>query len=402
MTLSKRERLIFIVCAAVLGLLALDHLAISPLLASRDATSSKKAALLKENQQATSVIRQRPSNLKKWRQMSSAMKANPSDAESQVLDAVQGWIKESGVVSKQLRPDTRAGAAAKTQAGQPRVGVLAFLVEGAGRMESVHKLLHKLQTAPIPLSIDKLQIDSAKPGVDELTISMTLTTAYRVGGEKDDSPAGQPAPAKSAVQAKSLDSYKLVVTRNIFAKDRTIRAASPPRTPRTPYTPSAPQPRDDRHYFVLRGLLLHGDVPVAFFEDTRGSGSSLRLTVGDKLAGGSLAGISLDGALFTFGDRSQQVRVGQNLAGMTAGTGGPPAGPTGPVGPATPAPTATQPQSTQPQSTQTATEPDEGDEGDPNVQPAPPAPTPSPTPSGAESLEERMRKRRLELEGRTQ
>ena len=124
---------------------------------------------------------------------------------------------------------------------------------------------------------------------------LVASSAYASGTE----PAQRPA---------SQDDYKLVVTRNIFVRERGSRRADDA-SQRTP----APASRPER-YIALRGIVSEGAEFVAFLEDVR-TGATSVLRTGDAIASARLSTITRDYIECESDDGTRRVEVGQTLEG---------------------------------------------------------------------------------------
>ena len=140
------------------------------------------------------------------------------------------------------------------------------------------------------------------------------------------------APAKAATPGNTKptwDDYRIILDRNIFARDR----SAPSATHRS-IAPSTPPVEES---IVLTGVAVRGDARVAFFENTR-TGETVRAVPGGVLAGGSVSAISLDSVDYRAGEATRTISVGQNLAGLVAVLSPPAASPPStPVGTTQPA-----------------------------------------------------------------
>jgi hypothetical protein len=142
--------------------------------------------------------------------------------------------------------------------------------------------------------------------------------------------AGSPAPA--AEQEKSWDSYRLLVERNIFLRDRRRRV------PRAPLPRAAPRvaPDSDRD-IVLTGIGRRDGEYVAFFENAI-LDVTVRLQVGQDVGKGKIKAITLDAVQYDRGGSVTRIEVGDALQGgrfirETVAAAPPPA--TQPAGPST-------------------------------------------------------------------
>jgi hypothetical protein len=175
MVISKREKVVFIVTLGSLALLALDRLAISPLLAAMDSAQWKRDSLQADKKEIETLVAQRRLLSSRWQaMMQTGLKQDPSEAESQVLHAIHDWAQESG---------PGQGPAKLTRMNINRLGdktrlpEIAFQVDGSGSLWAVTRLLWHLETADIPIRTTEVQI-SAKEGSSDLIFHLGLSTVY--------------------------------------------------------------------------------------------------------------------------------------------------------------------------------------------------------------------------------
>ena len=127
-----------------------------------------------------------------------------------------------------------------------------------------------------------------------LTLLLVTSAADNSGAERE--------------QAQALwDNYKVVVERNIFSRDRG-RAGERAATA----APQAP-PRPER-YIVLTGVVQRGEELIAFLENTR-TGTTSRARIGDAVAQGRLANITLDYVDYESEGQTARIEIGKNLEG---------------------------------------------------------------------------------------
>ncbi len=171
MVLSRRERYVLIATAAVVAVLALDRLAVSPLLARRAKTGAERDRLVSERDRANVLLARREQLAPRWRQMeATGLKSDAGEAESQILHAIRDWAEEAGVSLSLLKPDRLAE--------KSRLPEIAFQASGTGKMGSVARLLWRVQTATIPIKVTEIQLSARKEGVDDLSFQMRISTLY--------------------------------------------------------------------------------------------------------------------------------------------------------------------------------------------------------------------------------
>ena len=126
--------------------------------------------------------------------------------------------------------------------------------------------------------------------------------------------AGGQSLAPAGPRPRSTSDYKLLVTRNIFARDRSTPSSSSPPTSFSPPTSSGATPTDE-DCLVLKGTAGQGDRWLASFEDTRSSDTTIWVAPGQPIGPGKVVAVSIDGVQYRNGRTARTVRIGENLAG---------------------------------------------------------------------------------------
>ena len=170
MTLSKRERYIVIITVAVVGILGLDRFFVSPLLARMDEAKTKIESSERELTQQERDITNARRARRKWATASGGtVKRDAPEVESLIAEAVRNWAGETRMSFTGFRP-----FGTDKEKGFTRI---TYVVTGAGSMEQIGRVLHKIQTAKIPVRIMDLQISpKTREGVDDLNVSLKVSS----------------------------------------------------------------------------------------------------------------------------------------------------------------------------------------------------------------------------------
>lgn len=171
MVLSKRERYALIAALGVLGLLLLDRVVLSRLMDARSSLQARHDRLATELAAAESLLAAQKQLVPRWQEMvKTGMKNDAAEAEGQMLHVLRDAAEESGVTLTLLKPERLSE--------KPRLSEISFQASGSGLLRGVVRLLWRLQTAGVPVKVTELQIVSRKPGVDDLTFLMHVSTVY--------------------------------------------------------------------------------------------------------------------------------------------------------------------------------------------------------------------------------
>lgn len=189
MVVSKRERYVVIAAIAVVGLLLLDRVLVTPLLARMNdlrASVEKAEDKQRENQ---GTVQNGQNAGRRWREMSAgALKVDAAATESQAVNSIGDWAQQSGMNLASVNPE-----------GQPQREKefmrVTFRASGTGTMRQIGEFLFRIQSASIPVRVTDMVVNSKKEGMDELTIQLGISTVYLAPDDKNPKSPGAPAPA---------------------------------------------------------------------------------------------------------------------------------------------------------------------------------------------------------------
>ena len=171
MVLSKREEYIAIAALAVVGILLLDGIAITPFFERRDALQAKKQRLLNELEQAETLFARKRNAAPRWRGMlENGLKSDRAAAESRVLHAIRDWSQQAGFTVLSRRPERTT-----EKNGLHEIG---FQVSGTGTMSSIAGFLWRIESSSLPVRLTDLKLGTRRPGVDDLTLEATFSALF--------------------------------------------------------------------------------------------------------------------------------------------------------------------------------------------------------------------------------
>lgn len=177
--MSKREKGLMIAVLAVLGVLAVDRYALTPLLEGQDLLNARRAQILADIKHVKDLMDERRQLTPEWKRMLSAgLKGDAADAESQLLHALRDWARESGLSLTSLKPERPDS---KEQLKQIQVQAA-----GNATMDGVAKFLWKVHSASFPLKVTELNLGSRNDSTsnhNELALQIKLSTLYGATGE---------------------------------------------------------------------------------------------------------------------------------------------------------------------------------------------------------------------------
>jgi hypothetical protein len=195
--LSNRERTVGILTAAVLGILALDRLALTPMMERKQDLEVKTQNVRDDLARVSDLFQKRRAMGQTWREMvAGGLKTEASEAESQALQALEGWAREARLNVTMLKQEG-------TEKQKP-YQVITFRASGTGTMDSVSRFLYKVQQSKMPLRIEDMTITSRKEGsTDDLTVTLGVSTIFLPPDAK--APAGNPVAALARAAGSELE-----------------------------------------------------------------------------------------------------------------------------------------------------------------------------------------------------
>jgi len=171
MALSKRERLVGLMTAAVLVLLALDQIIATPLIERGREASSRVALASAELLRMDQIFQGDLEARRKWRDMAGeSLAADAPTAESQVLNAVRTWAQDAGLTLTSLKPERN-----EQEKGFHKITIRAT---AHGGMQQVSRFLYAVEVATMPVRVSDLTLSARREGTDELALQVGLSTIY--------------------------------------------------------------------------------------------------------------------------------------------------------------------------------------------------------------------------------
>ena len=168
MILSKRERYMATFVLVAVAVLVLDRYALTPYLARRAQLTAAKLSILGELDGAQILFARKTQLSPKWEEMlNSGLKTDAAAAESAVLNALRDWSQESGLALSTLKPERSIQRAELSE--------LTFQAAGVGTMSAVSRFLWRVESSPLPVRVNDLQLGARREGTDDLTLQVRVS-----------------------------------------------------------------------------------------------------------------------------------------------------------------------------------------------------------------------------------
>ena len=172
--IENRQKFLLIIAAVALGLFIGNSVIYEPLKQSW-LDRAKHIAELKQNvARDKSLLRKRTEILARWdRMQTNVLPVNPSQAGSAILKAKDRWVGNSGVsldgFSPQLKQDTT------DQDSTNVVTTWECRTDASGNMRSLLNFLWAVESDPMGVRLEDIEISAKDNAGEELTLGLTLS-----------------------------------------------------------------------------------------------------------------------------------------------------------------------------------------------------------------------------------
>ena len=178
MVLSKRERLILIVAIVAVAMLVTDKLIVGPISSRREEMKTRKLELKAELENAQLLFSRQKLMERKWKMLLSDGLRNDAEAESKVARALDEWSKEGRLTLSSVKPERIAGGKGLKE--------MTFVVAGMGTLEAMSQFLWQIETAPMPIKVNDMQIGSTNETGQSMSVQLRLSSLC-LGTEQEPS-----------------------------------------------------------------------------------------------------------------------------------------------------------------------------------------------------------------------
>lgn len=174
--LSKREKIIALATALVLGLLVGDRYALTPLMNKLNQWETEKQDLTVELNKAQNLLRQRKVMERKWASMAGEGLAADAESESRVLHALDRWSQDTGLTLTSVKP-------LRLSQVKDNLFEMTFVVAGTGTMHATAEFIWQIEKAPLPLRIRDMQLGSSNESGTEMSLQLNVSALALVDPE---------------------------------------------------------------------------------------------------------------------------------------------------------------------------------------------------------------------------
>jgi hypothetical protein len=168
-TMPKRQRVLILVAGTGVLLLVLNQILITPL---GDLWQARSDEIRKLNESVTSgegLIARAAQTRRVWAEMQSGSLAkDQAQSEYDVISAVVGWGRTSGVQIGSIKPVWKHGATES-------YSLLECRLDATGTLASLSRFLYELERSPLALRADAVELMSRDDTGQSLTLGLTIT-----------------------------------------------------------------------------------------------------------------------------------------------------------------------------------------------------------------------------------
>ena len=312
--MQKRERLLAIGVALLVGGWAVDAMLVEPGLAWLAALRAEARSAAADAAEAGLLVDRSKQIMDRWRSWHASGVLDDEDAARfRAQQAVAGAARGSSCTI-----DTLGGGQRVLAAQGQTYDLLRLTVSGQGSLAEVQGFIAALESAPQPLRIERCELAARDPRKDSLDLSLTLST--RIASAKARDGRAVPEGTKPWAPEHRDDALDKAVreARPFLGDRRSGRTA----TAIEANAPAAPAPAGT---WALVGVVTREDGAIGFLRHL-GSGEERTVRPGDSLGESRIAGLDADGMRLATGDAESTVRIGMDLAGQPVPASGARAG----------------------------------------------------------------------------
>jgi hypothetical protein len=220
METKNREKFLLILTGAAGVLWLLNLLVVSPLIASWHSRSDEIAKLKKEIADGAMLVRRQDTIRNRWDAMrANALASDLPAAERQMFTAFDHWVSSGGVTEGSFRP--------QVQEGDSNYSTVDCRSDVSGSPANVRAFLKAMSKDPLANKVDSFELTAKDDNGQQLTLGLSLSGLVLA----DSGPSLLPPPTNamtpfqdtSLALDSQLDPFQIISRNNIFDQGRTPR-----------------------------------------------------------------------------------------------------------------------------------------------------------------------------------
>jgi hypothetical protein len=168
MEIKNREKFLAIALGACILVWLVTVVVLKPMVQSWHDRSDRIAKLTAQLRDDRQLLARGPELLERWSHMqSNALPSTATLAESQLFNAFDGWVRDSGVTQGSFHPQLRET--------DNNYSVLECRADVTGNMQQVFNFLYDLEKDPIALKLDSVGLTSRDDNGRQLALVLEMS-----------------------------------------------------------------------------------------------------------------------------------------------------------------------------------------------------------------------------------
>jgi Tfp pilus assembly protein PilO len=175
--IKNRQKLLLIVAGIGLLLLVADSVIVSPLIGSWKARSERIETLRDKIKKGSALVAREAVVHGRWENMrTNTLPVNVSQAEDELLKAVNRWAQQSDIKLASIKPQWR-------ESGEDYL-TLECRADASGSMRSVASFLYQMEKDPLGVKVEDVEIASRDERGRQLTLGLQISGLVLTSQEK--------------------------------------------------------------------------------------------------------------------------------------------------------------------------------------------------------------------------
>lgn len=168
MKIENRQRFLMILTGAMAALWLCDYAIFEPLINLWSARSKQITQLREQVKNGNALIKTEASWRRRWDDMrSNVLSTNSSQAELQLVAALDNWSRNSGAQISSVMPQWKNDST--------NYMTLNCRVEATGALGSLSQFLYSLEKGPMALKLDSVELSAHDATGQQLTLGLQIS-----------------------------------------------------------------------------------------------------------------------------------------------------------------------------------------------------------------------------------
>ncbi len=172
MAIRRKQGILFLLAGLSFALLVLDRIVLTPLAGAWKERTEKISELGESIEQAELLVEREQSYRRAYQEaLAARLPVQSSDAEIEMLKALQRWTEESGLRLSSYRPRFIEGEDDRSR--------LECRASGDGSIENAARFLYAIESDPLAVRLESVELLARNPNGSELSLQVRLSSLLR-------------------------------------------------------------------------------------------------------------------------------------------------------------------------------------------------------------------------------